>query len=138
MKLLPLLALVVAIALSRVIAAGTPAPSGVPRIAHVTAIVMENRNDELVGIVNGIDTLAWNPGHDVLLPAEYSPSHMEGKQACKDVLRRKFGLPEGSSANTTRGRDTSARATATRCCCPPDSSAGRWLSRSPMPTVFTS
>jgi phosphatidylinositol-3-phosphatase len=47
-KLLPLLALVVAIALSRVIAAGTPAPSGVPRIAHVTVIVMENRNDELV------------------------------------------------------------------------------------------
>src|SRR4029077_784681 len=53
---------------------------------------------ELVGIVNGIDTLAWNPSHDVLLPAEYSAANLDGKRACKDVLRRKFGLPDDSSA----------------------------------------
>ena len=47
-------------------------------------------------------------------------------------------LPVGSSANTTAGRDTSARATATRCCWPPDSSAGRCVSRSPSPTVSIS
>ena len=35
-------------------------------------------------------------------------------------------LPVGSSANTTAGRDASARATATRCCWPPESSEGRW------------
>ena len=34
-------------------------------------------------------------------------------------------LPVGSSANTTAGLLTRARATATRCCCPPDISAGR-------------
>ena len=34
-------------------------------------------------------------------------------------------LPVGSSANITLGRDTSARATATRCCWPPESSDGR-------------
>ena len=34
-------------------------------------------------------------------------------------------LPVGSSANMTLGRETSARATATRCCWPPDSSDGR-------------
>ena len=34
-------------------------------------------------------------------------------------------LPVGSSAKTTAGRVTSARAAATRCCCPPESSAGR-------------
>ena len=38
-------------------------------------------------------------------------------------------LPVGSSANTTAGRETSARAIATRCCWPPESSAGRWLRR---------
>ena len=47
-------------------------------------------------------------------------------------------LPVGSSANTTAGLDTSARATATRCCWPPDSSAGWWVRRSPRPTVSTS
>ncbi len=37
--------------------------------------------------------------------------------------------PVGSSAHTTRGRPASARATVTRCCSPPESSAGRCLSR---------
>ncbi len=43
-------------------------------------------------------------------------------------------LPVGSSAKITVGRETSARAIATRCCCPPESSAGRWRRRSPRPT----
>jgi signal transduction histidine kinase len=38
-------------------------------------------------------------------------------------------LPVGSSANTTAGRPTMARAMATRCRSPPDSCAGRWPSR---------
>ena len=44
-------------------------------------------------------------------------------------------LPVGSSAKTTAGLETSARATATRCCWPPESSAGRWVRRSSSPTV---
>ena len=43
-------------------------------------------------------------------------------------------LPVGSSANRTAGALTSARATATRCCWPPESCAGRWLRRSARPT----
>ena len=39
-------------------------------------------------------------------------------------------LPVGSSANRTVGRVISARAIATRCCWPPESSAGRWSRRS--------
>src|SRR5436305_4822397 len=46
-------------------------------------------------------------------------------------------LPVGSSAKTTAGLLTSARATATRCCWPPESSAGRWVRRSSSPTVRT-
>ena len=46
-------------------------------------------------------------------------------------------LPVGSSANTTAGRAISARAIATRCCWPPDSSAGRCVRRSPRPTAST-
>ena len=48
------------------------------------------------------------------------------------------GCPVGSSAKTTAGRVTSARATATRCCWPPDSSAGRCVRRSPSPTASMS
>ena len=47
-------------------------------------------------------------------------------------------FPVGSSANTTSGCETSARAIATRCCWPPESSAGRCESRSPSPTDSTS
>ena len=36
------------------------------------------------------------------------------------------------------GRLASARAMATRCCSPPDSSCGRWLARSPRPTSSSS
>ena len=47
-------------------------------------------------------------------------------------------LPVGSSANITLGRETSARATATRCCWPPESSDGRCARRSVRPTVSIS
>ena len=43
-------------------------------------------------------------------------------------------LPVGSSARMSAGSVTSARATATRCCWPPDSSVGSWSSRSPSPS----
>ena len=52
-------------------------------------------------------------------------------------LVRESRLPVGSSANITDGRETSARATATRCCWPPESSDGRCLSRSVRPTLST-
>jgi beta-lactamase superfamily II metal-dependent hydrolase len=44
-------------------------------------------------------------------------------------------LPEGSSASSTRGSLTSARAMAARCCWPPESSVGRWNARSARPTL---
>src|SRR6185295_17387960 len=56
-------------------------------------------------------------------------------QQAEDLESR---LPVGSSANTTAGRWISARATATRCCWPPDSSDGRWVRRSPRPTAAIS
>src|SRR4051794_29268534 len=47
---------------------------------------------------------------------------------------RVSSAPVGSSANTTSGRVTSARAIATRCCWPPESCEGRWRRRSLSPT----
>ena len=50
------------------------------------------------------------------------------------LLRWVSRLPVGSSASTTAGSVTMARAMATRCCCPPDNSAGVWCSQPPSPT----
>ena len=44
-------------------------------------------------------------------------------------------LPVGSSARISLGSPTSARATATRCCWPPDNWVGRCLARWAMPTL---
>ena len=49
-------------------------------------------------------------------------------------LRCVSRLPVGSSASSTAGSVTRARAMATRCCCPPESSAGVWCSQPPRPT----
>ena len=46
--------------------------------------------------------------------------------------------PVGSSASRSAGRFASARAIATRCCSPPESSCGRCLARSPRPTSSSS
>lgn len=48
---------------------------------------------------------------------------------------RESRFPVGSSAKISSGRAASARAHATRCCCPPDNWAGRCLSRSRRPSV---
>ena len=42
------------------------------------------------------------------------------------AARLRVEVAVGSSAKTTVGFDTSARAIATRCCWPPESSEGRW------------
>ncbi len=47
-------------------------------------------------------------------------------------------LPVGSSAKSTAGREMSPRASATRCCSPPESSEGRCRRRPPRPTEETS
>ena len=52
---------------------------------------------------------------------------------CNSFLVRVSRFPEGSSANTTRGLLTRALATETRCCSPPESWLGLWLTRSSRP-----
>jgi starch synthase len=46
-----------------------------------------------VGIVNGIDTAAWNPRTDAQIARNYSFDDMRGKHACKRELQQMFGLP---------------------------------------------
>ncbi len=54
--------------------------------------VLRARQSDLVGILNGIDTDAWNPGQDCLIPARYGIDHMAGKARCKASLQADWGL----------------------------------------------
>ncbi len=48
----------------------------------------------LVGIVNGIDTGAWNPATDPTLPAPFDRASLTGKARCRRELVAEAGLPD--------------------------------------------
>ena len=61
--------------------------------------VLLERGDDLVGILNGVDTSEWNPATDQLIPKNYSVDNWsEGKAACKRHLQSRFGLNQRDDA----------------------------------------
>ena len=52
------------------------------------------RGEAYTGILNGIDTAVWNPRLDKHLPVPYSATDMTGKAKARELLQRRFGLPE--------------------------------------------
>jgi starch synthase len=56
--------------------------------------VLSARRDDLVGILNGIDTEVWDPARDPLIALNYTSHTIDaGKAACKAALQRRLGLP---------------------------------------------
>ncbi|CAI9087927.1 OLC1v1022130C1 [Oldenlandia corymbosa var. corymbosa] len=47
---------------------------------------------KFVGVLNGIDTDAWNPASDTFLKVQYSAFDIDGKAQNKEALKRKLGL----------------------------------------------
>ena len=58
--------------------------------------VLRERAQDLYGIINGVDYSVWDPSVDPLIPAQFTPEEMGGKDACKKHLRQKCGLPEAT------------------------------------------
>ncbi|HEX8964115.1 MAG TPA: glycogen synthase GlgA [Rhodocyclaceae bacterium] len=59
--------------------------------------LLRHRSAVLAGILNGIDTSAWNPAADAMLHkpfAHYSADRLAGKAANKAALQRQTGLAE--------------------------------------------
>ncbi|CAM6082288.1 unnamed protein product [Calypogeia fissa] len=44
------------------------------------------------GILNGIDTVLWDPSNDPFLPMGFSAKNLFGKQVCKQYVQRGLGL----------------------------------------------
>ena len=60
--------------------------------------LLQNRHEALTGIVNGIDTDAWNPATDPHLSKHYKAGRMMGKAAIKQLLQQELGLNQQADA----------------------------------------
>jgi len=58
---------------------------GLEGVAHARA-------DDIVGLLNGVDTSVWNPAIDTLLPTRYSSANMAGKKLCRAELLKTCGF----------------------------------------------
>lgn len=56
--------------------------------------LLRHRADALGAIPNGVDTSAWSPATDRLLPQRYDTRSFTGKRACKAALQARYGLPQ--------------------------------------------
>ncbi len=54
--------------------------------------VLRTRAERLHGVLNGIDTTAWNPATDPLIAANYDAEHLEAKVLNRNALRKRCGL----------------------------------------------
>ncbi|MFZ3137035.1 MAG: glycogen synthase GlgA [Thermodesulfovibrionales bacterium] len=55
--------------------------------------VLKTREDDLYGVINGIDYDEWDPSRDEILPAQYSHNDISGKMICKRELLQKLFQP---------------------------------------------
>jgi starch synthase len=60
--------------------------------------ILVSRSQDLIGIVNGIDTDSWNPETDPHLPAHFDIDALDRKAAVKRALLEAFGLPRDEAA----------------------------------------
>jgi starch synthase len=54
--------------------------------------VVRERGADVVGILNGIDDVLWNPATDPAIPALYDAERLAGKQRCRQALQAELGL----------------------------------------------
>ena len=56
--------------------------------------LLRNRQDHLIGILNGVDYEEWNTTDNPHLQRAYSAKNLAGKTTCKKALQKEVGLPQ--------------------------------------------
>jgi starch synthase len=54
--------------------------------------VIRGRGSAVVGILNGIDPVLWNPATDAAIAARYDAEQLQGKAECRRALQAELGL----------------------------------------------
>ena len=65
-----------------------------PYFGHGLDEILRQKEWKLCGILNGIDTVGYNPSRDHALAANFSARKPEGKALCKAALQQQIHLPE--------------------------------------------
>jgi len=55
--------------------------------------VLQDRSEDIRGIVNGVDYSLWSPSRDNHIPKKYGMSNLSGKRTCRVELMNRAGLP---------------------------------------------
>ncbi len=63
-----------------------------PEYAHGMALYLNDKGDNYVGILNGVDYAQWDPATDKLIPTQFSADDLSGKAKCKSELQKRFLL----------------------------------------------
>ena len=69
-----------------------------PRFGEGLEPLLEERRNDLYGIVNGIDTTVFDPLTDPHIAAHYSAADASGKALCKAALQEELGLVSDATA----------------------------------------
>jgi len=56
--------------------------------------ILNARAAEVSGIINGIDTVYFNPSDDPRIPAHFTKGRLKGKAVCKQALQERVGLEQ--------------------------------------------
>lgn len=55
---------------------------------------LRNRGDDLIGILDGIDTDVWDPANDSLIAAPFTAAAIDARTANRSALHRRIGFPD--------------------------------------------
>lgn len=56
--------------------------------------ILQQRKEDLHGIINGLDRRSWDPALDTALPTAFNAENLNGKRACKRLLQKELGLEQ--------------------------------------------
>lgn len=69
-----------------------------PTYSHRLNFILNRCVEKVSGILNGIDTVYYDPATDKDIPQHYSSEDPSGKTACKLAFQRAYALPEDADA----------------------------------------